>query len=128
MIILDSDSVLHSVRPFRVSSFWKQAVYEVHHSNLFLMTCHDSGMCRVILLNEACHICFWGMKRVIRTCFIYECVKWQFLLKKLHLRNQPNRKTQIPQYLAVQIQIEMLVSFEFIPRNFSFSIWWISQA
>jgi len=29
-------------------------------------------------------------------------------------------------YLAVQIQIEILVEFELVPRNLSFWIWWIS--
>jgi len=37
-----------------------------------------------------------------------------------------NWKTQIPPYLMVQIQIEMLVQFELVPRNLYFSIWWIS--
>jgi len=35
--------------------------------------------------------------------------KWQFPLKMLHTRNPPNRETQIPRYLAVQIQTEMLI-------------------
>ena len=34
-----------------------------------------------------------------------------------------NRKTQISQYLAVKIQIE--IELEFVPRNVSFRIWWI---
>jgi len=37
----------------------------------------------------------------------------------LHPRNPPNPATQIPRYLAVQIQTEILVEFEFVPRNFS---------
>ena len=37
-----------------------------------------------------------------------------------------NRETRIPQYLAVQIQIWILAEFEFVQRNLSFSIWWIS--
>jgi len=41
-------------------------------------------------------------------------------------RNPSDRETQIPQYLAAQIHIEILVGFEFVPRNSSFSIWWIS--
>jgi len=36
-----------------------------------------------------------------------------------------NRETRILRYLAVQIQIEIWLSFEFTPRNWSFSIWWI---
>jgi len=39
-------------------------------------------------------------------------------LKMLHLGNPPNRKTQIPRYLAVQIQNESLVYSEFVPINF----------
>jgi len=35
--------------------------------------------------------------------------EWQFPLKMLHTWNPPNRETQIPRYLAVQIQIEMLI-------------------
>jgi len=42
------------------------------------------------------------------------------------LQNPPNREMQIPLYIVVQIQIEILVSFEFIQRNLSFSICWIS--
>ena len=38
-----------------------------------------------------------------------------------------NQETQIPRYLAVQIQIEIVVHFEFVPRNLSISIWWISR-
>ena len=34
---------------------------------------------------------------------------WQFPLKMLHPRNPRNRETQIPWYLAIQIQIEILV-------------------
>jgi len=35
----------------------------------------------------------------------------------LHPRNPPHRETQIPRYLAVQIQIEFW--FEFVPRNWN---------
>jgi len=48
---------------------------------------------------------------------------WLFPLKMLPPRNPPHREFQIPWYLAVQIQIEILVSFEFVPRHLSFSIW-----
>jgi len=41
-------------------------------------------------------------------------------------QNPPNLRTLISQYLAVQIRIEILVYFEFVPRNLSFWIWWIS--
>ena len=44
----------------------------------------------------------------------------------LHTQHPPNREPQIPQYFVVQIQMETLVKFEFVLRNFSFSIWWIS--
>jgi len=37
-----------------------------------------------------------------------------------------DRETQIPRYLAVQIQIEILVKFEFVPKYLSFSTCWIS--
>ena len=37
---------------------------------------------------------------------------WQFPLKMLHPRNLPHRETQIPQYLAVQIQIEIWIRTE----------------
>jgi len=49
-----------------------------------------------------------------------------------HTQNPTNRATQIPLYLAVQIQIEILVEFEFVPRNLGIpkfhqiAIWWIS--
>jgi len=36
-------------------------------------------------------------------------------------------RTQIFQYLAVQIRMVILVKFEFVPKNLSFSIWWISE-
>jgi len=42
-----------------------------------------------------------------------------------HLRSPPNRKTHIPQYLAVQIQIDILIEFKFVPKNWSFWIRWI---
>ena len=35
-------------------------------------------------------------------------------------KNPPNRETQVPQYLAVQIQIEILLEFECVPRHFEF--------
>jgi len=34
--------------------------------------------------------------------------------------NPPNLETQLPPYLAVQIQIEILTLFECVPRNLSF--------
>ena len=33
-------------------------------------------------------------------------------------------KIQTLQYLAVQIQIEIVLKFEFVPGNLRFSIWW----
>ena len=39
--------------------------------------------------------------------------------------NPPNRETQLPWYLVVQIQIEILVWFESVPRNWSVWIWQI---
>jgi len=51
---------------------------------------------------------------------------WQFPLKTIHPWNQTNRQTQIPRYLAVQIQIVILFSFECVPRRLRFSIWSIS--
>ena len=50
---------------------------------------------------------------------------WQSPLKMQHLRSPPNRNTHISQYLAVQIQIDFLIEFEFIPENRSFWIRWI---
>jgi len=38
----------------------------------------------------------------------------------LHSQNPPNRETQISRHLAVQIQTEILVIFEFVPRNWVF--------
>ena len=62
---------------------------------------------------------------------------WQIPLKLLHLRDPPNQKPripeylavqiQIPQYLAVQIQIEYLFQFKFVQRNLSLWIRWISR-
>ena len=49
----------------------------------------------------------------------------QIPLKLLHNRNPPNPETQISRYLVVQIQIEMLFSFECVQRILSFWIWWI---
>jgi len=46
----------------------------------------------------------------------------------IHLQNPPYPQTQISRYLAVQIQIQILVQFEFVPSNLSFRIWWVSQA
>ena len=40
----------------------------------------------------------------------------------LHSRNQPNRETRISRYLASQIQIEILMYFECVPRDLCFSI------
>jgi len=34
-------------------------------------------------------------------------------------QNASNRQPQIPQYLAVKIQIEILIEFEFVPGNLS---------
>jgi len=57
---------------------------------------------------------------------------WLFPLKMLHPQNPTDWATQIPLYLAVQIQIEILVKFEFVPRNLGIpkfqqiAIWWIS--
>jgi len=41
----------------------------------------------------------------------------------LHPQNPPDRETQIRRYVAVQIQIEIMDWFEFVPRNLSFWIW-----
>ena len=38
---------------------------------------------------------------------MYNTHIWQFPMKKLHPQNPSNRETQIPQYLAVQIQVEI---------------------
>jgi len=40
--------------------------------------------------------------------------------------NPPIPETQISRYLAVQIQIESLFQFEFVPRNVSFWGMWVS--
>jgi len=44
-----------------------------------------------------------------------------------HPRNPPNREIEIPQYLAVQIQMEILVEFEFVSKTLSFPNWWIFE-
>jgi len=57
--------------------------------------------------------------------------KWnivsQFSLKMLHPRSPHNRETHLSRYLAVQIEIEIeiLVEHEFVPRNLSIWIWWL---
>jgi len=40
--------------------------------------------------------------------------------------NPPNFATQISRYFAVQIQMQILAGFEFVPRNLSFWNWRIS--
>jgi len=57
---------------------------------------------------------------------IYDTFYWQFPLKTLHPRHSPNWETQIPRFLAVQLHIGILVQFEFVRMNLSFSIRWIS--
>ena len=52
-------------------------------------------------------------------------ILWLFPLKMRHPRNPPNREIQFPWYLAVQIQIEILVWIEFVPRDLGVSILWI---
>jgi len=42
------------------------------------------------------------------------------------LRIPPNRESQMSWYLAVQIQIEILVLFEFVPWKLSFTTRWMS--
>jgi len=48
------------------------------------------------------------------------------LTENVNPRNPPHRETQIPQCLAVQIQIEFEFGYVFVPRNLSFLIWGIS--
>jgi len=50
----------------------------------------------------------------------------QMQLKTLLPQNLPIREILIPRYLTVQNQIGILVLFEFVPRNLSFSIGWMS--
>ena len=48
---------------------------------------------------------------------VTEYVVWQFPMKMQHFRNPPNRETQIPRYLAIQIQIGIWIcteEFEFL--------------
>jgi len=52
---------------------------------------------------------------------------WQFRLKMLHPWNPPSRVSRILWYLVIQIHIEHLILFEFVQRNLSFVIWWISR-
>ena len=66
------------------------------------------------------------MSHVVNRGFSYDFLYRQFPMKMLQPRNPPNRATQIPRYLKVQIQIENLVEFEFVPRNLGIAIWWIS--
>jgi len=40
----------------------------------------------------------------------------------LHPRNSSKLEPQILRYLTVRIQLEILIEFEFVPRNVSFSI------
>jgi len=51
---------------------------------------------------------------------------WQYALQSLHLRNPPNRKTQIPRYKVEWNRNLLLNLYRKIPRNLSLSIWWIS--
>jgi len=44
----------------------------------------------------------------------------------LNPQNPPNQETQIFQYLAIQIQIEILKKFDCAPKNLTFWVWWIS--
>jgi len=50
---------------------------------------------------------------------------WQIPQKMLRPPNPPDRKLQIPQYLAVQIHIEILVWFERVQRDMNFLIRWV---
>jgi len=55
----------------------------------------------------------------------------QFSLYIRHPRNPPNRKKtqiRIARYFAIQNQIDSDISvrFEFVPRNLGFLIWWVS--
>jgi len=53
-------------------------------------------------------------------------VLWQFPLKMQQPWNPPSQESPIPRYLAVQIQFEMYVKFEFVPNGLSFWILRIS--
>jgi len=53
----------------------------------------------------------------------YEYI-WQFPLKMQHLRNLPNRQTEICRYLVVQIQIDILLHYKIVARISSF---WIGR-
>jgi len=89
----------------------------------------------------------WALQCVVVCCSVLQCVAvccnelhchqlshagarrcrtrirlWQFPLKMTHPRNSPNRQTQISRCLAVQIQIEILIEFEFVQKNLSFVI------
>ena len=66
---------------------------------------------------DSCHT----HKRVI--CLVAYRVFWHLPLKMLHLQHPPNRETQISRYLAVKIQFQIWVWFEFVQRNSGLSIW-----
>ena len=55
-------------------------------------------------------------------------MSWHSPLEIRHPINPLNRETQIPRYLAVQIQIEIWVQFALVRRNLSFWIWKILLA
>jgi len=42
---------------------------------------------------------------------------------RMHPENLPNWEFQIPRYLAAQIHMQILVQFEFLPRNFREPLW-----
>jgi len=75
---------------------------------------------------DLCYIYVSCRKSRSLVWFPVETVIWHFPLKMLQPRNPPNRATHIPRYLAIQIQIEISVEFEFVPRNLGIAIWWIS--
>ena len=61
---------------------------------------------------------------------VTSCLWWGGMIlfsELLHPHNPPNQEPQISRCLMVQIQIEILVWCEFVPRNLSFWIWWVSE-
>jgi len=51
---------------------------------------------------------------------------WHIPLRKIHPQNPLIPTTRFLRYLSVQIQIWDFGLIEFVPRDSSFSIWWIS--
>ena len=106
------------------------------------MTYKDKGCCesrplctewssekRVMTVSVWCSVfqCVGSMLQGVAVrCNVLQSFDKRVMTVLLHPRNPPHRHTQSSQYLTVQIQSEILISVEFVPRNLSLGIWWIS--